>query len=86
MEEYYQDIISVYGNHLTKDRMYELYDMTDVEFNNMVFKDASPSELRNPLDVFTKPELNFILDYSEFLGISNRDWVTNSILDDYFDT
>lgn len=85
MEEHYQDMIDAYGKHLTEDRMHELYDMTDAEFNKMVFKDASPSELRSPLDVFTKPELNFILDYSEFLGISNRDWVTSCILDDYFD-
>jgi hypothetical protein len=46
----------------------------------MVFKDASPSELRSPLDVFSVPELNYIFDYSESLGPQNRDWVANCIL------
>lgn len=74
-----------YNKHLSEQRKRELYDMTDAVFDKMVFKDASPSEFRSPLDVFTKPELNFILDYSESLGTSNRDWVTNCILDDYSD-
>lgn len=83
-EEYYSDMISAYGKDLTEDRMHELYDLTDSEFEKAVFKDASPSELRSPSDVFTKKELSYILDYSEHLGASNRDWIVNHILDEYF--
>lgn len=69
-----------YSKHLSEQRKRELYDMTDAEFDKMVFKDASPSELRSPLDVFSVPELNYIFDYSESLGPQNRDWVANCIL------
>ena len=83
-EEYYSDMISAYGKDLTEDRMHELFDMTDSEFDKAVFNDASPSELRGPTDVFTKIELSYILDYSEHLSGFNRDWIVNHILDDYF--
>lgn len=83
-EEYYFDMISAYGKDLTEDRMHELFDLTDSEFEKAVFNDASPSELRRPSDVFTKKELNYILDYSEYLSSKNRDWIVNNILDDYF--
>jgi len=83
-EEYYSDMISAYGKDLTEDRMHELFDLTDSEFEKAVFNDASPSELRSPSDVFTKKELNYILDYSEYLSSKNRDWIVNNILDDYF--
>ena len=83
-EEYYSDMISAYGKDLTEDRMHELYDLTDSEFEKAVFNDASPSELRSPSYVFTKKELSYILDYSEHLGASNRDWIVNHILDEYF--
>ena len=69
-----------YSKHLSEQRKRELYDMTDAEFDKMVFDDASPSEFRSPLDVFSVPELNYIFDYSESLGPQNRDWVANCIL------
>ncbi len=83
-EDYYSDMISAYGKDLTEERMHELFDLTDKEFEKAVFNEASPSEFRSPLDVFTKKELSYILDYSEYLGASNRDWIVNNILDDFF--
>lgn len=85
-KEYNREMIDTYGKHLTSDRMHELYDMTDADFDREVFKDASPSEHRNPLDVFTKKELGYILDYSQFLGPRNRDWIASSIFDQFFET
>tara|TARA_E500000318_G_C3481069_1_gene180461 strand:- start:349 stop:636 length:288 start_codon:yes stop_codon:yes gene_type:complete len=84
-EDYYSDMITAYGKDLTEDRMHELYYMTDREFEKVVFNDASPSEFRSPIQVFTKKELNFILDYSEYISGNNRDWIVNNILDDYFE-
>ena len=83
-EEYYSDMINAYGKYLTEDRMHELYNMTDNEFEKAVFNNASPPDFRSPIQVFNKKELNFILDYSEYISGSNRDWIVNNVLDDYF--
>lgn len=82
--EFYNDMIDAYGDQISEKRIHELYDLTDSEFSKLVFSGKGVSEPVSLLDVFTKKELNFILDYSEFIGEQNRDWIANYVLDVFF--
>ena len=82
--EFYSDMVDAYSDHIPEKRIHELYDLTDSEFSKLVFPGKGVSEPVSLLDVFTMKELNFILDYSEFLGEQNRDWIANYVLDESF--
>tara|TARA_R110002153_G_scaffold268251_1_gene432887 strand:+ start:198 stop:470 length:273 start_codon:yes stop_codon:yes gene_type:complete len=82
--EYYNDMVSTYREYITEDRMHELHYLTDQQFDKLIFSGNNTNVHINLLDIFTKKELNYILDYSELLSTHNRDWVTNYVLDEFF--
>jgi len=82
--EYYNDMVNTYSEYITEDRMHELHYLTDAQFDKLVFSGNNTNVPINLLNIFTKKELSYILDYSELLSTYNRDWVTNYVLDEFF--